>query len=265
MTMGGLRDAIFSDKAIWEVTRSGHGLKMLKRTVRIDRLNLGWFSQQNRWCLGSFTRENMDLTWIYCNYHSTPIISWNGSTLYTSPHWMKFRQKWRFSLVSGCANFISSFFHSHKGMVERCRKSFSPTHIRAGVSLSLLIWDSILQKSGMETASVPKKRRRENVHKRQKGPEKDSATRLHISHHLQMFSNKKKKNQFFLVDLILAMALAKSGYVGLYRNYHPCGGTVCARPACFGTLIQRLLVSVRLGSLGCPKFFKEDVPSGKLT
>ena len=95
------------------------------------------------------------------------------------------------------------------------------------------------------------------------GPEKDSATRLHISHHLQMSSN--KKNQFFLVDLILAMALAKSGYVGLYRNYHPCGGTVCARPACFGTLIQRLLVSVRLGSLGCPKFFKEDVPSGKLT
>ena len=96
MTMGGLRDAIFSDKAIWEVTRSGHGLKMLKRikrTVRIDRLNLGWFSQQIIWFLGSFTRENMDLTWIYCNYHSTPIISWNGSTLYTSPHWMKFRHR----------------------------------------------------------------------------------------------------------------------------------------------------------------------------
>ena len=264
MTMGGLRDAIFSDKAIWEVTRSGHGLKMLKRTVRIDRLNLGWFSQQNRWCLGSFTRENMDLTWIYCNYHSTPIISWNGSTLYTSPHWMKFRHRnddflWSLvALISSHHFFIltrvwskdvESLFHQLiSGPEFRCHSWFGiQSSKRAGWKLPPC------QKRGVEKMSTNGKR----------GPRK---IRLQDCIYPTTFKCLQiKKNQFFLVDLILAMALAKSGYVGLYRNYHPCGGTVCARPACFGTLIQRLLVSVRLGSLGCPKFFKEDVPSGKLT
>ena len=71
----------------------------------------------------------------------------------------------------------------------------------------------------METASVPKKRHRENVHKRLQGPRK---IRLQDCIYPTTFKCLQiKKNQFFLVDLILAMALAKSGYVGLYRLTEP--------------------------------------------